>query len=92
MATSLAALAPGGTREASPETLIVSPTVAACTGCHDSALAISHMKVNGGAFYETRTATGLVPPYSAPRTEQCMVCHSTGKIADTKVVHVDKSK
>jgi len=38
------------------------------------------MEVNGGSFYQTRaTALG--------RTEQCFVCHSSGKIADTKVVH-----
>ncbi|HQR70510.1 MAG TPA: OmcA/MtrC family decaheme c-type cytochrome [Burkholderiaceae bacterium] len=71
-------------------TLIQSPTVAACAGCHTSPLAISHMQVNGGRFYEARTtqfATGADTPSGTATTEQCMVCHSSGRIADTKVVH-----
>jgi len=70
----------GGFREASSLSLVMTPTVAACSGCHDSNLAISHMKVNGGSFYESRSiANG--------KTEQCMVCHAAGRVADTKVVH-----
>jgi OmcA/MtrC family decaheme c-type cytochrome len=60
--------------------LVLSPTVAVCSGCHDSVLARSHMEVNGGSFYQTRAI-------ALGRTEQCFVCHSSGKIADTKVVH-----
>jgi OmcA/MtrC family decaheme c-type cytochrome len=71
-------------------TLIQSPTVAACVGCHTSPLAISHMQVNGGRFYEART-TQFQPasdlPSATANTEQCMVCHSTGRLADTKAVH-----
>jgi OmcA/MtrC family decaheme c-type cytochrome len=69
-----------GIIQATPETLVMSATVAACTGCHDSNLAISHMRVNGGSFYESRAV-------AATRTEQCMVCHAAGRTADTKVVH-----
>ncbi|HQR75641.1 MAG TPA: OmcA/MtrC family decaheme c-type cytochrome [Burkholderiaceae bacterium] len=69
-----------GIIQATPETLVMSATVAACTGCHDSNLAISHMRVNGGSFYESRAI-------ASGRTEQCMVCHSAGRTADTKVVH-----
>ena len=47
---------PQGIIQATPETLVMSATVAVCTGCHDSNLAISHMRVNGGSFYESRTA------------------------------------
>jgi len=71
-------------------TLIQSPTVAACAGCHTSPLAISHMEVNGGRFYRARTtqfAPGADTPSGTATTEQCMVCHATGRIADTKVVH-----
>jgi len=71
---------PQGIIEATAQSLVMSPTVAACTGCHDSNLAISHMRVNGGSFYESRTIAG-------GRTEQCMVCHSAGRTADTMVVH-----
>jgi OmcA/MtrC family decaheme c-type cytochrome len=70
----------GGTLQAAPATLVTSPTTAACTGCHDSNLAISHMRVNGGTFYESRTI-------ASGKTEQCMVCHSSGRTADTRVVH-----
>jgi OmcA/MtrC family decaheme c-type cytochrome len=60
--------------------LVTSPTVTVCSACHDTNLAINHMKVNGGAFYEPRsTAFGLV--------EQCFICHASGKIADIKAVH-----
>ncbi len=41
-------VAPQGTLQASPLSLVTSPTVTVCTGCHDSTLAISHMKANGG--------------------------------------------
>jgi len=71
-------------------TLIQSPTVAACVGCHDSALAISHFEANGGRFYRARTtqfATASNSPSATATSEQCMVCHSSGRIADTKMVH-----
>jgi OmcA/MtrC family decaheme c-type cytochrome len=66
------------TLQASPLTLVTSPMVTVCTGCHTTNLAISHMQVNGGTFYEARSTLGQ---------EQCLVCHSSGKTADTKVVH-----
>jgi OmcA/MtrC family decaheme c-type cytochrome len=70
----------GVTTQADATTLVMSPTVTVCVGCHDSQLARSHMLVNGGSFYEARsTATA--------KTEQCFVCHASGKIADTKAVH-----
>lgn len=68
------------TTPAAATTLVTSPTVTACVACHDSNLAISHMKLNGGAFYEPRS-TGLL------QFEQCFVCHSTGKLADIRTVH-----
>jgi OmcA/MtrC family decaheme c-type cytochrome len=60
--------------------LVTSPTVTVCSACHDSNLAISHMTVNGGTFYETRTT-------ALGRVEQCFVCHATGRTADIGVVH-----
>jgi len=60
--------------------LVTSPTVAPCTGCHDTSLAISHMVVNGGTFYDTRAV-------ALGKTEQCLVCHGPGRIADIAVVH-----
>jgi OmcA/MtrC family decaheme c-type cytochrome len=60
--------------------LVMSPTATVCSACHDSNLAISHMEVNGGSFYDARSA-------ALGRTEQCFVCHASGKVADIKVVH-----
>jgi OmcA/MtrC family decaheme c-type cytochrome len=60
--------------------LVTSPTVTVCSACHDSDLAISHMEVNGGSFYQTR-ATALA------RTEQCFVCHASGRVGDIGAVH-----
>jgi OmcA/MtrC family decaheme c-type cytochrome len=70
-----------------PENLVTSPTVTVCSACHDSDLAISHMKLNGGTFYEARSVVlGAMPP-STTRVEQCFICHATGKLADIKAVH-----
>jgi len=84
------AVATGVTTLPADTTLIQSPTTSACAGCHDSSLAISHMKVNGGRFYEPRT-TQFAPASNVAAataaTEQCMVCHSSGRQADTKAVH-----
>ena len=65
--------------------LVTSQTVTVCSACHDSNLALSHMKVNGGTFYDTRAVW-------AARQEQCMICHSAGRTADTKTVHVERSR
>lgn len=60
--------------------LVTSKTVTVCSSCHDSNLAISHMEVNGGSFYQTRTV-------AQSRTEQCFVCHASGKLAGITEVH-----
>ena len=67
---------------AASTTLVNSPLTASCVSCHDSTLAIAHMRGNGGSFYEPR-ATALT------KLEQCFLCHSSGKIADTKTVHMN---
>jgi len=71
----------GVTTEASPATLVISPTTAACTACHDSSSAISHVKGNGGSFYQSRGSV------IGSGGESCMVCHGTGRSADIAVVH-----
>ena len=48
------------------------------------------MKVNGGRFYEARTTqfqAGLDLPSAGAKTEQCLICHGSGKLADIKAVH-----
>ncbi|MBI5482006.1 MAG: OmcA/MtrC family decaheme c-type cytochrome [Deltaproteobacteria bacterium] len=66
--------------EADSTTLVKSPIVSACSACHDTPLALSHMDMNGGSFYETRAA-------AAGKIEQCMLCHGPGKVAAIADVH-----
>jgi OmcA/MtrC family decaheme c-type cytochrome len=83
----------GVTTRAADTTLITSPTAAACVGCHDSTLAISHMEVNGGRFYDPRLeqfAAGSDTLSATPKIEQCLVCHASGRLADIKAVHAAK--
>jgi OmcA/MtrC family decaheme c-type cytochrome len=54
--------------------LVNSPIAAACFACHDTDTARSHMEINGGSIYATRT-TALAT------TETCLVCH--GSAANT---------
>ncbi|HEY0986372.1 MAG TPA: OmcA/MtrC family decaheme c-type cytochrome [Kofleriaceae bacterium] len=71
------------TTEAAGTTLVLSPITGACSACHDSAIAVDHMRANGGQFYSTRsTVLGL----GASR-EQCMLCHGPGRTAAIGVVH-----
>ena len=77
----LAFAATGVTTEAAATTLVLSPTVAVCSACHDSTDAITHMKSNTGSFYQARnTATSA-------SGETCLVCHGTGRSADIAVMH-----
>jgi len=70
----------GVTTEAAPTTLVMSPTVAVCSACHDSSDALSHMKGNSGSFYAARSA-------ALGTSETCLVCHGTGRTADIAVMH-----
>jgi len=75
-------------------TLVSSPYVAACSNCHDSVMALNHMKANGGTYYGTRAsvqANPAAPVAGAPliNKEQCFLCHSAGKVADTRKVHME---
>ncbi|MBI4913495.1 MAG: OmcA/MtrC family decaheme c-type cytochrome [Acidobacteria bacterium] len=84
----------GATTQAATTTLVNSPYVAACSNCHDSVMAINHMKANGGSFYASRgsvQANPAAPVAGAPlvNKEQCFLCHSAGKIADVQKVHME---
>ena len=73
-------VAPGTSVAAAGTTLVNSPIATACVACHDTELAKSHMRSNGGSVYAPRSvalATG----------EQCLLCHGSGKVADIKVMH-----
>ncbi|MBL8286894.1 MAG: OmcA/MtrC family decaheme c-type cytochrome [Rubrivivax sp.] len=70
----------GVTTAPAATTLVTSPITAACFACHDSALAVAHMRSGGGSIYAARsTALGTI--------ETCMICHDSGRIADIKVMH-----
>ena len=84
----------GVTTQPAVTTLVSSPYVAACSNCHDTPIAINHMKANGGSFYASRgsvQANPALPVAGAPlvNKEQCFLCHSSGKIADVKLVHMN---
>lgn len=73
--------ATGTPTAAAGTTLVNSPTVAVCSACHDSPDAITHYKINGAAYYQTR-ATAITGT-----NETCLICHGAGRIADIKVMH-----
>ena len=70
----------GAITEAAATTLVISPVTTACFACHDSTLARAHIESNGGSIYAARGA-------ALAKTETCMVCHASGRIADIKVMH-----
>jgi OmcA/MtrC family decaheme c-type cytochrome len=78
--------------------LVSSPIASSCFGCHDSSLARDHMQTNGGTLVKqwstvasvaTRPSTsiGQTSSNTFNKSEQCMLCHATGKVADIKVMH-----
>jgi OmcA/MtrC family decaheme c-type cytochrome len=59
--------------------LVISPIAAACFGCHDSMIAVTHMKQNGAVIYSTGG--------DFKNQETCLVCHGPGRSAAIGVVH-----
>lgn len=59
---------------------VTTPTAAACSACHDSAVAQTHMEQNGAQF------SILVTDANAG-AETCVVCHGPGRLADVSYVH-----
>jgi OmcA/MtrC family decaheme c-type cytochrome len=72
----------GATVNPDPTTLVISPLVAACVGCHDSSIAVDHMQTNGGSFYEPRSTA-----FTKPQQEECLLCHGPGRIAAISDLH-----
>jgi hypothetical protein len=85
------------------DNLVSSPIASTCFGCHDSSLAVQHMTTNGGTLLKkfssvaSMGAAGVASTATVQRissaantfnkSEQCMLCHATGKVADIKVMH-----
>jgi hypothetical protein len=67
--------------------IATTPTMAACTGCHQDPLAISHMQQNGGSKAVTKDAEGRWTPGSGAAAETCAICHGAGALADVATVH-----
>jgi OmcA/MtrC family decaheme c-type cytochrome len=70
----------GAATAAAGTTLVISPIATVCFACHDSSLAMQHMESNGGSIYKPRS-TALA------KAEQCTLCHTSGKVADIRVMH-----
>ncbi|MBI2395669.1 MAG: OmcA/MtrC family decaheme c-type cytochrome [Deltaproteobacteria bacterium] len=66
--------------DAEGTTLVTSPITTACSSCHDSPIALTHMKDNGGSFYEPRST-------AMANKEACLMCHGPGKVAAIATVH-----
>lgn len=64
--------------------LKISPTAAVCSSCHDSAVAQSHMELNGAVFGDDPSHTQA---FIATNVEACAVCHGPGKTASVELVH-----
>ncbi len=71
------------TTNAADTTLVLSRVTGACSACHDSPVALDHMRQNGGLFYAQRSIA--LAPTAPP--EQCMICHGPGRIAAIGAVH-----
>jgi OmcA/MtrC family decaheme c-type cytochrome len=78
------------------DNLVSSPIASACFACHDSSLAVQHMQSNGGTLVKlfssvasvaARPAIGTASPMTFTKSEQCMLCHGSGKVADIKAMH-----
>ena len=69
--------------------LVISPKVATCTSCHDSAKAIDHVTLNigdPGAVFGTRTQADL----NGLPSETCNDCHAPGARQAVDLVHGQK--
>jgi len=64
--------------------LMITPTAAVCSSCHDNSLAQSHMEQNGADFSATEASIA-----AGVSTETCEVCHGPGRSADVQTVHHD---
>ncbi len=62
--------------------IVISPTAAICSSCHDNSEAKIHIESNGGSFSTTKLQidSGVV-------IEQCSVCHGIDRVYAVDTVH-----
>jgi len=70
---------------AATTTLVNTPIAAACSSCHDTPVAQSHIAANGGQMHAARGAGAALV-----NTEQCVVCHGQGRAMDAVVIHGER--
>ncbi|MFA6310890.1 MAG: OmcA/MtrC family decaheme c-type cytochrome [Sterolibacterium sp.] len=72
------------------DNLVSSPISSSCFGCHDSKAAVAHIQGNGGSLYASASTvtTGGLRANGFNKTEACLVCHGSGKVADIKTTHM----
>jgi OmcA/MtrC family decaheme c-type cytochrome len=72
----------GADREDPSDDLVITPTAAACSSCHDDSVATAHMTANGASFSTSQAAID-----NGEVVEQCSVCHASGRASDVAVKH-----
>jgi OmcA/MtrC family decaheme c-type cytochrome len=72
----------GATTQGAATNLVMSPITGACASCHDSTVAVNHMKGFGGKFYAPRGQA-----LDSTNPEQCLDFHGPGRIAAVGLVH-----
>lgn len=60
--------------------LVITPTAAVCSSCHDKAIAQAHMEQNGALFGVTRDVAAVT-------VEVCEICHGPGRVGDVATLH-----
>jgi OmcA/MtrC family decaheme c-type cytochrome len=65
--------------------LVTTPVAAACNGCHDSAIAASHMEGHGALIATARSV--VVDEIATGEIETCALCHGPGRTVDVELMH-----
>ncbi|MDH3388960.1 MAG: OmcA/MtrC family decaheme c-type cytochrome [Gammaproteobacteria bacterium] len=84
-ATNLDPVVYGDSLNDQADDLRISPTAAACSACHDSAVAQAHMILPGGAVFDK--TQGDVTNMVDGNFETCSICHGPGRSFDVEAVH-----
>lgn len=72
------------------DNLVISPKASACSSCHNSDAAKTHMIVTGGAVFGTATQADLRS--GSKVFEACDACHQTGGLAPVDLLHLGTTR